>query len=223
MNRPPPSVLLFDLGGVLIENTTFQELPTLLRQPMAAGALVDRWLDSPAVRDFERGLMVSEDFAAAFAGEWDLAISPEQFLTAFAAWPKGPYPGALDLLERLRTNFTIAFLSNCNEIHWRRLDYVIGYADLAFSSHHFGVVKPDTEIFERVIRELDCPPEHVCFFDDSIKNVKAARAIGMNAHQTIGFDALADTISSLGLTAAQSRTPKPDLPKLVRLDRRGMA
>jgi glucose-1-phosphatase len=198
MTDAVPAVLLFDLGGVLIEHTTFQELPALLPEPIETASLYDRWLTSDSVRRFESGQMMADEFSVAFASEWGLTISPEAFLAAFSGWPKGPYVGAIELLGALRERFTIAFLSNCNPIHWERLGDIIGHADRAFSSHHFGIVKPDAEIFERVITELDCQPRQICFFDDSLRNVEAARASGMKAHQTVGFAALRSTIASLG-------------------------
>jgi putative hydrolase of the HAD superfamily len=200
MTVAPPSVLLFDLGGVLVENATFQELASLLPPPVDTGRLQDRWLDSAAVQRFERGLISEDEFSAGFVSEWGLEIDPARFLAAFATWPRGPYPGALALLERLRGRFSIALLSNCNSIHWRRLADVINHADRAFSSHQLGLVKPDAAIFERVVQDLDCAPEAICFFDDSLRNVNAARAAGLQAHHTVGFEALRDTIEALGLT-----------------------
>jgi putative hydrolase of the HAD superfamily len=201
MTVAAPRVLLFDLGGVLVENATFPELASLLSPPVDMSALQDRWLDSAAVQRFERGLITEDEFSAGFVSEWGLEIDPARFLAAFAAWPRGPYPGALELLDRLRGRFTIAVLSNCNSIHWRRLAGVVGRADRAFSSHQLGLVKPDAAIFERVVRDLDCPPARIVFFDDSLRNVNAARAAGLQAHHTVGFAALRDTIEALGLLA----------------------
>ena len=45
-----PKVLLFDLGGVLVDNVAFDRLPELLPEPIERGALVDRRIDSPSVR-----------------------------------------------------------------------------------------------------------------------------------------------------------------------------
>jgi putative hydrolase of the HAD superfamily len=201
INVAPPCVLLFDIGGVLVENATFQELARLLPPPVDISALPDRWLDSAAVQRFERGLITEEEFAAGFVDEWALEIEPARFLAAFATWPRGPYPGALALLERLRGRFTIAVLSNCNSLHWRRLADVINHADRAFSSHQLGLVKPDAAIFERVVQALDCAPDRIGFFDDSLRNVNAARAAGLLAHHTVGFEALRDTITAQGLLA----------------------
>lgn len=197
----PPSILLFDLGGVMVENATFQELPRLLPQPMEPSVLFDRWLESDALRQFELGRTAPDVFAAAFVAEWKLQLEPHEFLAEFSSWPRGPYPGALEMLDSLRPDFVVGCLSNCNALHWERLDQVVRRFDHGFSSHKLGLGKPDIAIFRRVIDELACAPQDICFFDDSRKNVSAALATGMTAHHTVGFGALIDKMADLGLSA----------------------
>jgi putative hydrolase of the HAD superfamily len=197
--KPPPKVLLFDLGGVLVDNVTFEELPKLLERPEPRPALFDRWLASESVRRFERGEIDQATFGEAFVEEWGLRIAPATFLDAFATWPRSPYPGAVDLLSRLRGRATVAILSNCNALHWERLSGLLAHTDAAFSSHLLGLVKPDQAIFRTVADRLACPPGSICFFDDSATNVRAAQSAGMQAHQTVGLESLAATVRSLGL------------------------
>lgn len=51
-----------------------------------------------------------------------------------------------------------------------------------------GFPSPDTEIFEFVVHENGREPAGVLFLDDSPANVRAARAIGMTAHEVAGLD-----------------------------------
>ena len=192
------TILLFDLGGVLIENNVFIDLSKLLLEPIDGPTLQRRWLESPAVRDFERGYTTPDVFAAAFIEEWNLDLSAVDFIELFAGWLRGPFPGAVDFLDDLRKRYTVAYLSNSNCLHWERLKPVLDYADHAFSSHLYGIVKPEIEIFERVIRDLTVSAEQIHFFDDSIQNVIAARESGMRAHHTVGFSALKKAMSELG-------------------------
>jgi len=186
MRSARPTVLLFDLGGVLVDNVTFDELPRLLPSPISDGELRRRWLFSPSVQAFERGSMTTEAFADAFVAEWGLNVTPAQFLEAFAGWPRGPYPGALVLLDRLRGDYRLALLSNCNPVHWARLTAFRYRVDDAFSSHLLGLVKPELAIFHRVVDALAVSPEAIWFFDDSPANVEAAREAGMVACLTRG-------------------------------------
>ena len=61
-----PSVLLFDLGGVLVEIAAFDALKSMVGETLADDAIRQRWLRSPAVRSFELGRIQPAAFAAQF-------------------------------------------------------------------------------------------------------------------------------------------------------------
>lgn len=52
-----------------------------------------------------------------------------------------------------------------------------------FTSYQMHLLKPDKRIFERLVEQLDCRPDEICFIDDKLKNVDAARSVGINAYQ----------------------------------------
>lgn len=191
-------VLLFDLGGVIVEHSMFT-LMRRLKPELADADLYDLWLDSKAVAAFERGEMDEPAFARRFLEEWRIDLAPDKFLAAFAAGVHGPFPGALALLERLRGRHVLACLSNCNAAHWPMVEPVAARFDHAFVSHLCGMVKPDPAIFQHVLKALGRPAQAVRFFDDSLKNVRAAQAAGLDAHHTVGFEALERTVADLGL------------------------
>lgn len=49
-------------------------------------------------------------------------------------------------------------------------------------SYELGLLKPDAEIYKQVLRLrlLKAKPEEVVFIDDKLKNVEAAKSIGIN-------------------------------------------
>ena len=197
--RLPPTVLLFDLGGVLVENATFDELAKLFPAMTDAEALKERWLRSPAVATYERGETSEAVFASSFATEWALDEAKETFLQRFVGWPRGPYPGAVELLAGLRGRCTTAILSNCNGTHWPAMAPLTDIVDHAFSSHLMRIGKPDPAAFAHVCAAIGCAPGDVLFFDDSPTNVRAAQATGMAAEQVEGFDALLEGLARRGL------------------------
>ena len=123
---------------------------------------------------------------------------PGDFLHAFSGWPRGPYPGALDLLDSLRDDYRLALLSNCNAVHWDRLTPFLDRVDSAFSSHLIGLVKPDAAIFHYVADALGVSPDEIVFFDDSPANVDAARAVGIAAHLVRGVEEVERAVRELG-------------------------
>lgn len=194
-------VLLFDLGGVLIENNGSAALAAMLPVPVEASELWRRWLASPAVRQFERGEISAQAFASAFVDEWQIELEPSAFIAAFATWPKGLFAGAEDLLRKLKARHHLACLSNTNAIHWERFPALHALFDSRFLSHEMGFVKPDRGAFEFVLARLNARPEDVFFFDDLLINVSAARKVGINAFHTETFSAIEPILRREGLHA----------------------
>jgi putative hydrolase of the HAD superfamily len=183
---PEQRVVVFDLGGVLVESAGRVALMGLMPQLHDEKRVLDRWLRSPAVGLFERGRITPLQFASAFADEWGMQIPPSEFLVAFAAWLRGLYPGASALVQALRAHHRVGCLSNTNAVHWARLTDAQAMFDFCFASHLTGHMKPDREAYEHALRHLDSPPENVYFFDDLEPNVVAARKLGINAFHVNG-------------------------------------
>jgi FMN phosphatase YigB (HAD superfamily) len=96
MKRLP--TIIFDLGGVLVENVTLAALAELTGAPAGGESLRHRWLESPSVQAFERGHLGAQEFGSRFVGEWELPISASDFLTRFTGWPRAFWPESLTLL-----------------------------------------------------------------------------------------------------------------------------
>ena len=177
-------VLLFDLGGVLVE---LVGVPTMLEwtgNRYSESELWRVWLESPTVRAFETGRIGSEQFGSAIVDELEMSVSAEQFIAAFTYWPAGLFEGVPELLEQLRTDYKVACLSNTNTLHWPRLMNEMGLDSLFdqhFASHLIGELKPDVACFDHVLHGLGCDAADVLFFDDNEINVQSARALGMQA------------------------------------------
>ncbi|WP_347986236.1 HAD-IA family hydrolase [Methylomonas sp. AM2-LC] len=196
-----PSLLLFDLGGVLTENAGFSQLNTLLPQPLDKQDLKQRWLLSSSVRAFELGELGAQDFARQFIQEWQLELSAEEFLLEFTAWSKGFYPNAQATLHLLRQEHRVACLSNSNPIHWQKFAGYENHFDIALFSHLRGVIKPDREAFMLAIDECAVKPSEIYYFDDSAANVEVAESLGMHAFLVEGFKALLQLLICQGLVA----------------------
>ena len=74
-----------------------------------------------------------------------------------------------------------------------------GLLDAYYLSHEMGMLKPDKEAFEYVIRDLDVAPERIVFFDDLELNANSAEEAGMNAFQTRGVKELESELERLGV------------------------
>ncbi len=197
-----PSVVVFDIGGVLVD-----------WQPHLA------WLDEMGSRDAVEAFMARIDFRAlnlrADAGERfaDLAANlpdPEDArrLAAYVeAYPKTVehrIEGTWDILDRLRAQGTpVHAITNWSAETWPRgllaqprLAEVFG---VTVVSGQEGMIKPDPRIFRLLCTRAGVAPQDCVFIDDGPHNVDGARAAGMDGIHFTGPDALAAALSDRGL------------------------
>jgi len=185
---PRVDLVLFDLGGVLIELGGVEAL-----QDLAGGMSVEeqwrRWLSCPWVRLFESGRCTAHDFARGIVAEWGLSTSPDQFLLSFRSWPVGPFAGAEDLLRDVAAVVDVACLSNTNDLQWSESIGTWPIVDLfatRFLSFQLGMLKPDREIFDHIIAKTGLAPARILFLDDNQINVEGAMSAGLRAVRVEG-------------------------------------
>jgi len=182
-------VLLFDLGGVLVEFSGVRDVAPFLRERLSESEILERWRHCPHTHQFGLGKLSQQDFGERFVRDWNLNLSPEDFLREFRTWSKQLLPGAAELLGSLRLRFRLAALSNSNELHWERNTDdlgLIGSFEVAISSHQIGIHKPDPRAYLIALERLKVAPEAVMFFDDVPAHVEAACQLGIHAFQVEG-------------------------------------
>jgi putative hydrolase of the HAD superfamily len=188
MPAPDVDIVLFDLGGVLIE------LGGVAALQVMAGiaedeAVWEKWLTSPWVRRFEAGRCSAVEFSSGVVSEWDLDVTPEQFLEIFRDWPIGPLPGSAELLADVQRQVPVGCLSNTNTLHWEHQFArwpILAVFDHRFLSFDLGLVKPDRSVFKAVADRLQMRPDGVLFLDDNALNVDAARSFGFRSERVRG-------------------------------------
>jgi len=196
-------VILFDLGGVLVEVDGVIALQRRLGEQLPPEEVWQRWLTASAwVSTFESGKCTPEAFATGIVTEWGLAVTAEAFLDNFRHWPKRLFPGVQDMLALLAQRCTLACLSNTNSVHWPHVRDTLGLNGLLhryYLSHEIGHLKPTRAAFEHVLADLGCPPSCVIFLDDNQLNVDAAQDVGIQAYRTVGIAEVQATLQSLAL------------------------
>ena len=184
------AIVLFDLGGVLVDFGGVDAMKDLAHIEDDE-LLWHRWLSCPWVRRFERGECSDADFATGMVDEWELDVTPDDFLDQFRSWLGGPLPGAEALVEEVRRTHPAGCLSNTNALHWDQNFSrwpILDAFDFRFLSFQLGVVKPDRDLFERVAQLLPVAAHRVLFLDDNLVNVEGAQAVGFVAAHVRGVD-----------------------------------
>lgn len=213
-NHLPPQVLLkvevilFDLGGVLIDIDGQRVFAHWARcAGVDAASLHSRFAMDEAYHQFERGELDAAAYFAALRLRLGIDISDGDFLAGWNAMLVGEKPGIRDVLARAATQHPLYLFSNTNHPHhaaWG-VDYATMLSPFArlFVSSEIGRRKPEAAAFHYVAEAIGKPPASILFFDDSAENVDGARAVGM--------------------PAVHVRTMQDIIDVLARLEQRGLA
>lgn len=196
-----PEVLVFDLGGVLINWNGIDPLIRLSGGRLDREAARQFWMHTPWAARLDLGECTPLEFAAAMADELQLQIAPEAMLAQLRSWNAGAFPGARPLLQALSANWQLAALSNINSCHWQQVSeefHLVDLFDQVFASYQIRLRKPDPAIYRHVEQALGLQGAQIAFFDDNIECVETARAAGWQAFHTVGFEPLQATLRAQG-------------------------
>ena len=188
------SVIVFDLGNVLIP---FDYTIMIERFNNLGDGLGNKFAELyknnyEYHRDFERGKISREDFVKTMLERLDHKISADEFCKIFSDIFT-LNQNVIELLPRLKKNYTLCLLSNTNEIHeeygYRHYKF-LEHFDKLFLSHEVGHVKPENEIYAAVENFTGKPPEEHLFIDDILEYVNGAKNCGWSAIQFTTYENL---------------------------------
>ncbi|MGX9417898.1 HAD family hydrolase [Vibrio sp. WJH972] len=194
--------LVFDMGGVLVQIDWHGQMSKLLGEDIPFEEMHQRWANSPAATAFEEGEIEFDTFRKQLMDENNLVVTPEEFEHCYRNIVQDDFPGIVEMLEKLKPNYTLSLLSNTNVLHLDMLvkrNSFLPLLDNPFTSIEFGVMKPHVEIYQKLITALNCQPQEILFFDDGDKNVLVARELGLNAERVFGPDDIKATFAKYGI------------------------
>ena len=94
----------------------------------------------------------------------------------------------LEFLQMLSQKYRLFLLSNTDSIHIEQFQHKAGipfYRDFyqcfekVYFSFELGMRKPDSAIFEFVIKEHNLFPKNTLFVDDNLQNIESAEKLGL--------------------------------------------
>ena len=134
----------------------------------------------------EAGKMSDEEFFNGIIKEFDLNIDLNQMIDIYHKI-QGLYNlEVLDLLKKIKNKgYKVCILSNLKKIDYDSFarDVPTDCYDKFYKSYEIGHNKPDKEIYEYVINDLNVSPENIIFFDDKENNVDGAKELGIDARK----------------------------------------
>jgi HAD superfamily hydrolase (TIGR01509 family) len=194
--------IIFDLGGIVVPEVTY-----LIRHKIAKELNLSDEKLNDTVKRFQRQLMNGSmtllEMYSILTKELSVRIPPDyllqEHLNEYKSNALKHNAGTVELINNLKKKYGVACLSNLEiEIHDICLNTgLYSYFQKVFLSMELKMVKPDLEIYLKVLEELNCRPDEAIFTDDKIENVIAAKQIGMNAFHFSNLDQLKIDISKV--------------------------
>ncbi|MFO8147161.1 MAG: HAD family phosphatase [Gillisia sp.] len=175
--------LIFDFGDIFVnldkpatyrelEKYGIKDLPEVIREKNL---------------EYEKGLISSEEFLNSYKIEFDL--EPDSVRNSWNAILIDFPEYRLNFIRKLseEKKYQLILLSNTNEIH---IDWIIKNVpffdkfkncfDAFYLSHEINLRKPDSNIYEFVLKKHNLSPENCLFIDDTKENTEAASAMGIH-------------------------------------------
>ena len=183
--------IVFDLGNVLFD----LDIPLTWR---ALEKIMDVTFEHPfgypptkeIMYDYECGKIDTGTFIGVIQRLCKREITAEQIVNAWNAMLLTMPAARFEFLATMKSHFPLYLLSNINSLHLEyfyrhiRDDHGIINWDKAFFQQTFysnllGMRKPEKEMYEHVLAEIDYAPESVLFIDDNPHNIASAKSMGI--------------------------------------------
>src|ERR1700746_1554640 len=202
------SIVVFDLGGVLIDWD-----PRHLYRKLFAGdeAAMEHFLATVCTHEWNRGQDAGRSFVEACqllkAEHPDKAELIDAYHARFDEMMPGPIAGSVEILAELRDRGTPLYgLTNFSaETYpptYERFEFLRWFRGIIVSGE-VGVIKPDPRIFELLIERFTIAPQPPVYTDDVEANIAAARRFGIHAIRFTNPLALRAELATLGLFPSQ--------------------
>ncbi len=202
-SAPRPSVVVFDLGGVLIDwNPRHLFRKIFVDDPEKMEWFLDTVCTPGWHEQVDAGAWPDEIVPALQSRfpEWstEIAAFHDRFEEMFA----DPHAEMVAVVERLHAGGTPLYgLTNwgADTFPWARRQYpfLARFRDIVVSGDE-KVIKPDPRIFQILFRRGGFDPRAAAFVDDNAANIQAARALGMAGIQHRDAASTAAQLRALG-------------------------
>jgi glucose-1-phosphatase len=182
--------IIFDLGGVILNidynltRNAFEKVGIKNFHQMYSLADADELFSK-----LEIGEIPEMDFYSELNKRAGVNLPIKEIEKAWNAMLLTFREKSLLFLDTLKSKYNLFLLSNTNHIHLKEFNKIYNerkreksfekFFDHAYYSCEIGLRKPNADIYEFVLRENNLVANKTLFVDDSIQNIKAANALGL--------------------------------------------
>jgi len=199
------NTLIFDLGGVLINWNP----KNLYRKIFDTEAEVESFLSEIATMDWNeeqdggRLIQVATQSLVAQYPQWRSEI--EAYYSRWDEMLIGPIERTVSLLENIKTQGKYRLLALTN---WSAETFPIAQERYPFLGWFEGILvsgvenlkKPDPAIYELILERYSVDRSEAVFIDDNLRNIEAARALGIKSIHFTTSEELRNHLEQIGIS-----------------------
>jgi 2-haloacid dehalogenase len=202
-DRPSLTAVVFDIGGIFLD----WDPRNLYRKMFGDEERMEWFLEHICTMEWHDAHDRGGAMAASCA---ELALAHPEWESEIAAWSErseemvgGVMDDAIAVLEELKKAGVPCYaLTNMEAETYpsraARYEFFSLFDGIVVSAHE-GMAKPDSAIFEVVVRRFRLSPAQTLFVDDRQENVEAARAVGFRVHRYNGAMALRRALDDVNI------------------------
>ncbi len=198
--------IVFDIGNVLIDIDypktirNFQALATIDFQ-----SIVSYHQQIDIFNQFEKGKVSVDEFVATLKQYLREDVTKDQIIAAWNSMLVYYPERKINLLRTLKAKgFQLYALSNINELHIAEMNATVNalfginefssFFNKAYYSNEVGFRKPETELYDIVLKEIALAPEEILFIDDKLENLNPAEKLGLQTFHLLHPNDLYDLL-----------------------------
>lgn len=202
--------IVFDVGKVLVDWNYSDYLDRLGFTPREKEAVTAAVFENPLWAALDGGNVTPDDALNGFFRSAP-GFRP-QIRRAFAGCEDtiSLFPYSVDWISSLKKRgFRVLILSNYSEYLFEKTKHKMAFLPLmdgALFSFQCGMVKPQPQIYRKLIDSFHLTPEHTVFIDDRPENTGAAEAFGIRTICFTDFESVRKKLEELLACPGSSET-----------------
>ncbi len=195
------STVIFDIGNVLTAFGWRDFIKSFGYSEDICKRIGNATIENEDWAEFDRGVLSNEQIQQMFY-ENDPEIVPQikETMQCFTGILK-PCDYAIPWIRELKSKgLKVLFLSNFSDRAFNECQDALSflpYVDGGIFSYRVKLIKPDVRIYERIVDEYNLIPNQCVFIDDLAENCEAARTLGINAIQFMGYEDAKEKLDKL--------------------------
>ncbi len=193
---------IFDFGGVLYQidpKRTVEAFKKVSGDPEFLLKIKD--LFRKHIAPLEKGEISHDEFRERTRHEYKLNVDDETFDKYWNITLIKMYDHSIQEVLKFKKLGRVILLSNTNPVHYNKFkdecSELFSLFEKLYFSFNLGMIKPQAEIFEYTLKDMDFKPGETVFIDDSESNIETASSLGIKTVHYKNKEQLSDLIHTV--------------------------